>query len=451
MILEWHSEFDAGQMLWLTAAAIGLLLLLLPACVLMFTGGAWPLGQGGRVQSWISGGAVHVALWIVALHSLAFGPSLGTTPREANQAVAPRGLEQMIQEAAETVDRRPFFGRGGFIGDLAFAGFRHLEPQGNTDRPMFAARRPYGKITLASFLTFQLAVYLCGVGSVSVVAARCGASSLRLGLFSVCWGVCVYAPAAHWVWGEGWLGVRYALDAGGGLFVVLTGAAVMVLQRGRADAVFLEKKSQEEASSGTADDREPAWWKREQALGVGVVLFWLAFPVLMASLRVPTAELRSLILLNALAAGSGGFLFCGLLRLLAPTAGGTGLAAGGLTAGMAAVAAGCVLYDPLTALICGAGGAAAGWALWIIASRWFRWVSGETTVMLTGGAVAGVLAVGVFGNSGNGVFHWDGSSIDGLLYDNWRLLVMQLAAACCVAGWSGACTWGLGRVFLRTA
>jgi ammonia channel protein AmtB len=71
--------------------------------------------------------------------------------------------------------------------------------------------------------------------------------------------------------------------------------------------------------------------------------------------------------------------------------------------------------------------------------------------MLTGGAVAGVLAVGVFGNSGNGVFHWDGSSIDGLLYDNWRLLVMQLAAACCVAGWSVACTWGLGRVFLRTA
>jgi ammonia channel protein AmtB len=438
MMLEWHSEFDAGQMLWLTAAAIGVLLMLLPACVLLFTGGAWPLRRQGTLQSWITGGALHVALWIVVLHSLAFGPSLGTSPADVGEIREMQGLEQMIREAAEVVDQRPFFGRGGFIGDLAFAGFRHMEPQGNADRPMFSARRPYGKITLASFLTFQLAVYLCGVGSVSAVAGQSGVSSLRLGMFSLGWGLLVYAPAAHWVWGEGWLGVRYALDAGGGLFVVLAGAAVLVLQRGRADM-----------GQNAANMVEPSWWDRPQALAVGAVLFWLSFPVLMASLRVPTAELRSLILLNALAAGSGGFLFCGLLRLLAPTAGGSSLAAEGLITGLAAVAGGCVLYEPLTALICGAGGAAVGWALWIVASRWFRWGAGETAVMLTGGSFFGVVAVGVFGNSGNGVFHWDGKSIDGLLYDNSQLVVIQLLAACCVAGWSAGCTWVLGKILLR--
>jgi ammonia channel protein AmtB len=69
--------------------------------------------------------------------------------------------------------------------------------------------------------------------------------------------------------------------------------------------------------------------------------------------------------------------------------------------------------------------------------------------MLTGGSFFGVVAVGVFGNSGNGVFHWDGKSIDGLLYDNSQLVVIQLLAACCVAGWSAGCTWVLGKILLR--
>ncbi|MFM7057488.1 MAG: hypothetical protein ACKO2P_11265 [Planctomycetota bacterium] len=448
MILEWHSEFDGAQMLWLTASAFAVLLLLLPACVALLTGGSFPFQGRVRAEQWLTGGALHVAVWITVLHSLAFGPSLGTTPVSVDDR-QPLGLEQMIREAAEVVDQRPFWGRGGFVGDLAFAGFRHLQPEGNSEAPMFAARRPHGRITLAAFITFQLAVYLCSVGAVvaTVVSARRSIVPIRLGLFSLLWGLVVYAPVAHWVWGEGWLGVRYAVDAGGSLLVLMMGAAaVVVVGRGRPAVVMAATPEIPGTPGGAARDTVPRWWNSSLTATAGALLFWLAFPVLMASLRVPSPELRSLILLNSLAAGSGGFLFCGLLRLLAPTAGGHELTANGLCAGLTAVAAGCVMYDPLTSMICGAAGAGAGWIIWTAVSRYLGWHVGAAAVMLVSAAFTGMLAAGVFGNSGNGVRHWDGKSIDGLLYDNPSLLVVQLLAAVCVLGWTAACTWGLMRV-----
>jgi ammonia channel protein AmtB len=432
MILEWHSEFDGAQMLWLTASAVAVLLLLLPGCAALLTGGGFPFSGQVRGEQWLIGGALHVAVWITVLHSLAFGPSLGTTPVTVDTR-PPQGLEQMIREAGQVMDQRPFWGRGGFIGDLGFAGFRHLQPEGNSEAPMYAARRPHGRITLATFITFQLSVYLCSVGAVMavVVAGRRAVSSIRLGVFSLLWGLVVYAPVAHWVWGEGWLGIRYAVDAGGSLLILMIGvAAMVVVGRGHSAAVH----------------SIPPWWNSSLLATVGALLFWLSFPILMASLRVPTPELRSLILLNSLAAGSGGFLFCGLLKLLAPTAGGIQLAAHGLCAGLAAVAAGSVMYDPLTSMICGAAGAAAGWIVWTAFSRYLGWTDGAATVMLVAAAFTGMLSAGVFGNSANGVRHWDGSTIDGLLYDNPSLLVAQLLAAVCVLVWTAVCTWGLMQI-----
>jgi Amt family ammonium transporter len=254
----------------------------------------------------------------------------------------------------------------------------------------------------------------------------------------------VYAPVAHWVWGEGWLGVRYALDSGGGLLMLMISIAALVLHGRRtvAAAAAIDAPT----SLALSEDTPPAWWNRSLAETLGALLFWLAFPVLMASLRVPAPELRSLILLNSLAAGSGGFLFCGLLKLLAPTAGGRELSAHGLCAGLAGIAAGCVMYDPLTSMICGAAGAAAGWIMWTAMSRYLGWQDGAAAVMLASAAFMGMLAAGVFGNSGNGVRHWDGKSIDGLLYDNPSLVAVQGLAASCVVIWTAAGTRGLVRV-----
>src|SRR5690606_18213454 len=48
-------------------------------------------------------------------------------------------------------------------------------------------------------------------------------------LFIVAWGLLVYAPVCHWVWGGGWLGDLGALDfAGGAVVHVNAGAAAVV-------------------------------------------------------------------------------------------------------------------------------------------------------------------------------------------------------------------------------
>jgi ammonium transporter, Amt family len=47
-------------------------------------------------------------------------------------------------------------------------------------------------------------------------------------LFSAAWGLVVYAPAAHWVWGGGWLAQQGTLDFAGGI-VVHTTAGVSAL------------------------------------------------------------------------------------------------------------------------------------------------------------------------------------------------------------------------------
>jgi ammonia channel protein AmtB len=104
------------------------------------------------------------------------------------------------------------------------------------------------------------------------------------------------------------------------------------------------------------------------------------------------------------------------------------------------------MYDPLTSMICGAAGAGAGWIVWTAFSRYLGWTDGAATVMLVAAAFTGMLSAGVFGNSANGVRHWDGSTIDGLLYDNPSLLVAQLLAAVCVLVWTAVCTWGLMQI-----
>ena len=41
-------------------------------------------------------------------------------------------------------------------------------------------------------------------------------------MFCALWGLLVYAPVAHWVWGGGWLAERGALDFAGGMVVHTT-------------------------------------------------------------------------------------------------------------------------------------------------------------------------------------------------------------------------------------
>jgi ammonia channel protein AmtB len=425
MMIEWNGAFDGSQMLWLLVAAILLLLLLLPALMGLLSRGRvlqLPLNP----EQWLTGAALHSALWLLVLHSLAFGPSLGTTPDDPGEA-APRPMSEMMRDPANQKDIRPFFGRGGFIGDLNFAGFAHLEAQGDPGEPLFASRRPHHSVSLSAFVILQLAVYLCAVGGVAAAAAATGASAARILGFTLGWGILIYVPVAHWVWGEGWLGIRHALDTGGSLFLLLISSSALVVGTRR---------------SPTADMNHSTNCTNIEFFSVG--LLWLSFPVLACSLQVPVAPLRSLMMLNLLAAAIGGFSCSGLLRL-AFASGGT-VPVYGLLTGMAATAAGAVLYDPMTALICGAAGTVTALIGCSLLKKWTVTAVSTIPLQISIAAAIGMLLPGLLASSSNGVFHWNRTPIESLIHGKSELLSIQALAVAAVSIWSCGGTAILSRL-----
>jgi Amt family ammonium transporter len=60
-------------------------------------------------------------------------------------------------------------------------------------------------------------------------------------VFCAIWGLLVYAPVAHWIWGGGWLAERGTLDFAGGMVVHTTAgvsALVIALLLGKRQVVF---------------------------------------------------------------------------------------------------------------------------------------------------------------------------------------------------------------------
>ena len=431
MIVEWNGTFDGAQMLWLLLAAILLILVLLPALLGLFSRGRL-LQLQLNPEQWLTGAAVHVTLWLLLLHSLAFGPSLGTTP-SGPEAEAPRPMSEMMRDAANQRDIRPFFGRGGFVGDLHLAGFSQLEAQGDPGEPLFASRRPHHSVSLSAFVVLQLAVYLCAVGGVAAAVATTGTSAGRVLAFSAGWGVLVYVPIAHWVWGEGWLGIRHAVDTGGSLFLLLTCCSVIAVGLAADRTV-------------AAEDSDCAG-VRLQRICTG--LLWLGFPILSCSLQVPSAPLRAMMLLNLLAAACGGFGCSALLRLAFNADSGSQLH--GLLTGMAAAAAGAMLYDPMTALICGAAGTAAALICCALLQKRLPLRTLQLPLHIAAAAVFGMLLPGLLAGSSNGVFHWDKTPVESLIHGSQQLLIIQALAASSTAVWSTVITMLLKRIVLRPA
>ncbi|MFM7166508.1 MAG: hypothetical protein ACKO3T_14820 [Planctomycetaceae bacterium] len=429
MIVEWNGTFDGAQMLWLLLAAILLLLVLLPALLVVFSRGRL-LQLQLNPEQWLTGAAVHVTLWLLLLHSLAFGPSLGTTP-SGPEAEAPRPMSEMMRDAANQQDIRPFFGRGGFVGDLHFAGFSQLEAQGDPGEPLFASRRPHHSVSLSAFIVLQMAIYLCAVGGVSAAVATTGTSAGKVLAFSTAWGVLVYVPIAHWVWGEGWLGIRHALDTGGSLFLLLTCCSVIA-------AGFAADHTL------ASDDQAPAGIRLQQ---ICTGLLWPGFAVLSCSLQVPSAPLRAMMLLNLLAAACGGYSCSTLLRMTFSA--GNCRPVHGLLTGMAATAAGAMLYDPMTALICGAGGTAAALVCCDPLQKRTTLQTLQLPMYLAASAFVGMLLPGLLAGSSNGVFHWDKTPVESLIHGSPQLLVIQTLAAGTTAGWSTAITLLLKRMVLQ--
>jgi Amt family ammonium transporter len=106
---------------------------------------------------------------------------------------------------------------GGWIGGLGQFGLAHLAPvRGGTNLPE------------NSFALFQL----CFAAITPALMAGAWVDRARFGWvvgFCAVWGLVVYVPVAHWIWGGGWMASRFGtLDFAGGI-VVHTTAGVSAL------------------------------------------------------------------------------------------------------------------------------------------------------------------------------------------------------------------------------
>lgn len=111
---------------------------------------------------------------------------------------------------------------GGLIGRLDFIGLRGV---GQEPSPVYASTVPH-----LAFMVFQGMFAIITVALITgAVVERIKFSSLLL--FSALWLTFVYAPVAHWVWGDGgWLAELGALDFAGGTVVhICAGVSALAL------------------------------------------------------------------------------------------------------------------------------------------------------------------------------------------------------------------------------
>src|SRR5262249_60877435 len=97
---------------------------------------------------------------------------------------------------------------------------------GNASRALLqgVGLEPQGSIPHVLFFAYQ------GTFAIITAALISGAivERMRFGpylAFLFLWGIVVYAPIAHWVWGGGWLAKLGALDFAGGTVVHVNAAA----------------------------------------------------------------------------------------------------------------------------------------------------------------------------------------------------------------------------------
>ena len=169
---------DSGDTAWVLASA-ALVLLMTPGLAFFYGG----LVRGKNVLGTVMQSFITIALvsvvWVLWGYSLAFGPDAW----------------------------------GGLIGNLDYIGLRNVDAM---EAGPYASTIPH-----QTFMVFQL------MFAIITPALITGAFAERMKfstfvIFVVVWSTVVYAPLAHWVWGDnGWLGSSElgAMDFAGGAVV----------------------------------------------------------------------------------------------------------------------------------------------------------------------------------------------------------------------------------------
>ncbi|MDR7520361.1 MAG: ammonium transporter [Armatimonadota bacterium] len=307
------------------------------------------------------------------------------------------------------------FGPGSpWLGGFAHALLRGvgLEPQGTIPHLLFAAYQGTFAIITAALISgaiverMQFRAYL---------------------VFLTLWGLLVYAPIAHWVWGGGWLGKLGALDFAGGTVVHINAGVAAVI------AALLLGPRKDYARQAILPHSVPF-----TLLGAGLLWFgWFGFNAGSALGATPIAALAFVNTMLAPAATLIVWTMLDLSRTGRATAVG---AATAIVVGLVAVTPAAGFVSPLSAIVLGALAAFPSYyaVLWRARTR----LDDSLDVLAAHGVggTVGAILTGVLAQKA-----WNGVA-DGLIAGNPVQVAVQALAVLAAAAYSAGGTLVLLRL-----
>ncbi len=242
--------------------------------------------------------------------------------------------------------------------------------------------------------------------------------------FITLWSLVVYCPVAHWVWGGGWLARMGALDFAGGTVVHITAASAALV------ASLMIGPRKDFARHAVLPHNVPF-----TLLGAGLLWFgWFGFNGGSALAVNGTAVLAFTNTLIAPSATLMAWMALDLLRTGKATAAG---GATGIVVGLVAITPGAGYVSPLSAMAIGALAAFPSHFAILYRTRTRLDDSLDVVAAHGVGGVMGALLTGVFAQKA-----W-GAPVDGLLFGNPRLVLIQALAILATIGFSAATTVAL--------
>jgi Amt family ammonium transporter len=245
--------------------------------------------------------------------------------------------------------------------------------------------------------------------------------------FLFLWGIAVYAPVAHWVWGGGWLSRLGALDFAGGTVVHVNAAAAALV----AALVLAPRK--DFARQAILPHNVPF-----TLLGAGLLWFgWFGFN---AGSALGANESAALAFTNTMLAPVATLVAWTLLDLVRSSRATAVGAATAIVVGLVAITPAAGYVSPMSAVVLGAIAAFPSYYALLWRARTRLDDSLDVVAAHGVGGTVGALLTGVFAQKS-----WNGVA-DGLLFGNARQLAIQGAAVLAVAAYSAGATWGLLKI-----
>ena len=376
-------KLDGANTAWMIAASVLVLFMTLPGLALFYAGLVRTKNVLSVLMQCFAITCVVTLAWVVVAYSIAFGDGGATNAWWG-------GLSKSFLSGVEVKTVK------GTIPETVFAMFQ---------------------------LTFAIITPALVIGA---YAERVKFSGMLL--FSLLWLLFVYAPIAHWVWGDGWLAKMGLMDFAGGTVVHLNaGMAALVA------ALVLGSRR------GFPDTPMPPHNLTVTVAGASMLwVGWFGFNAGSALAADGAAGMAMLVTHIGAATGAFAWMVCEWVRYGKPSV--LGIVTG-MVAGLGTITPASGFVGPLGAL---AIGAAAGVLCFLATNLMKRKLGLDDSLDVfpvhgVGGAL-GTTLTGVFAATAlGGVGYPEGQTMGGQV-------LVQLAGIAATALWSGVITYVLLKV-----